>query len=72
MNRNYSRIAALALFVYLTVSPAATAAPRRDQARVSNPGDQVVRVVKKLKNFFRGVTTQDEHPVPPVPNPPKP
>jgi hypothetical protein len=72
MNRKYSRIAALALFVCLTVSPAALAAPRRDQARVSNPGDQVARVIKKLKNFIRGVTTQEDTGSPPVPTPPKP
>ena len=70
MNRNYSRVAALALFLYLSLSPIATAAPRRDRDGIVDPGDRIVRIVKKVKNFFRGFTSQDElNPPTPTPKP---
>ena len=60
MNRNHSRVAALAVFLYLSLSPAATATPRRDRDAIIDPGERIVRVVKKIKNYFRGITSQDE------------
>lgn len=69
MNRNISRIAALALFLYLSVSPAATAAPRDGGDVFTEPG--MSRIVRKIKNFFRGFTSQDDW-TPPTPTPPKP
>jgi hypothetical protein len=68
MNRNYSRVAALALFLYLSLSPVATAATRRDRDGIVDPGDRIVRIVKKIKNLFRGFTSQDEL-NPPTPKP---
>ena len=68
MNRNYSRVAALALFLFLSISPSATAASRRDRDVIAGPGERVVRVVKKIKDFFRGLTSQDEW-NPPLPKP---
>jgi hypothetical protein len=59
MNRKYSRVAALALFLYLSVSPVAVAA-QRDRDVITGPRERVVRIVKKVKNFFRGFTSQDE------------
>jgi len=69
MNRNYLRIAALALFLYLSLSPAMAAASRRDRDGIVDPGERVVRIVKKVKNFFRGFTSQEDTQVPPVPKP---
>ena len=66
MNRHYLRIAALALFLCLTLSPVALAAPRRDRERF-DPSEPVVRIVKKVKNFFRGLASQDDYPLPPRP-----
>ena len=60
MNRKYSRVAALALFLYLSVSPVAKAEHQRDRDVISGPRERVVRIVKKVKNFFRGLTSQDE------------
>jgi hypothetical protein len=68
MNRNYSRVAALALFFYLSISPIANAAPQRDRDQIVDPGERIVRIVKKIKNIFRGFTSQDEQ-IPPVPKP---
>ena len=68
MNRNYTRVAALAFFLYLSISPAAHAASRRDRDLITDPGERVVRIVKKIKNFFRGLTSQDEL-GPPIPKP---
>ncbi len=68
MKRNYSRAAALTLFLYLSVSPAATAAPSRDRDVIAGPGERVVRIVKKIKNIFRGFTSQDDL-SPPLPKP---
>ena len=71
MKLNYTRIGALALFLYLTVSPIATAAPRDRDAidATASPIQRVVRVVKKVKNFFRGYTSQEDGHVPPIPKP---
>jgi hypothetical protein len=69
MNRNYSRVAALALFLYLSVSPMANAAPRRDREQIADPGQRIVRIIKKIKNIFRGFTSQDEL-NPPLPTKP--
>jgi hypothetical protein len=66
MNRNYSRIAALVLFVFLAVSPVAFAAPRQDRGDAMVPRDRVVRIVKKIKNLVRGFVSQDEW-LPPKP-----
>ncbi len=68
MNRKYSRVAALVVFLYLSLTPVAQAASRRDRDLISDPGERVVRIVKKIKNFFRGFTPQDEQ-VPPTPRP---
>ena len=68
MNRKYSRVAALALFLYLSLSPVASAAPRRDRDGIVDPGERIVRIVKKIKNFFHGFTSQDEV-NPPTPKP---
>jgi hypothetical protein len=68
MNRNHSRVAALALFLYLSLSQAATAAPPRDREAIVNPGERIVRIVKKIKNYFHGITSQDEL-TPPTPKP---
>jgi hypothetical protein len=68
MNRNYTRVAALAFFLFLSISPAADAAPRRDRDLITDPGERVVRIVKKIKNIFRGFTSQDDL-GPPIPKP---
>lgn len=68
MNRHSLRIAALALFVYLSVSPVASARVHEDRA-TETPGAAVVRLVKKIKSYFRGFTIQDEYPLPPIPKP---
>ena len=60
MNRKYLRVAALALVVFLSVSPAAMAEHQRDRDVISGPRERVVRIVKKVKNFLRGLTSQDE------------
>lgn len=70
MNRKYSRVAALAIFVCLTFSPDATAKAARDRDAIGGPGERVVRVVKKVKDFFRGFTSDNDGWVPPVPNKP--
>ena len=67
MNRHHLRIAALALFLYLALSPVASASPRRDRDLITGPGDRIVRIVKKVKNFFRGIASQDDYPIPPRP-----
>ena len=69
MNRNYSRVAALAFFLYLCVSPAAMAASQRERDLFAAPGEQVARVVKKIKNVLRGFTTQEDSQIPPTPKP---
>ena len=66
MNRHHLRIAALALFLYLSLSPDASAAPRRDRERF-DPSERVVHIIKKVKNFFRDITSQDDYPLPPRP-----
>jgi hypothetical protein len=68
MKLNYTRVGALALFLYLTVSPIATAAPR-DHDAIAGPVERVVRVIKKVKYFFRGYTSQEDGHVPPIPKP---
>jgi hypothetical protein len=68
MNRNYTRVAALALFLYLSIAPAAHAASRRDRDLITDPSERVVRIVKKIKDFFRGFTSQDDL-GPPIPKP---
>lgn len=69
MNRNYMRIGALALFLYLTISPAAHAASRKDRDLSIDPGERIVRIVKKIKNIFRGIGSQDDQQIPPTPRP---
>jgi hypothetical protein len=66
MNRNYLRVAALALSLYLSVAPVVLAAPKKDRT-IGDPGTSIVRIVKKLTSFFRGFAAQDEYPVPPRP-----
>jgi hypothetical protein len=68
MKLKYTRVGALALFLYLAVSPTAIAAPR-DRNAIGDPIERVVRVVKKVKNFFRGYTSQEDGHVPPIPKP---
>ncbi len=68
MNRNFSRVAALVFFLCLSISPAATAANRKDRDLFTGPGERIVRVVKKIKNIFRGIGSHDEQ-IPPVPRP---
>jgi hypothetical protein len=68
MNRYHLRFAALALFLYLTVLPVA-AAPRRDREFGVDPGDRIVRIVKKIKSIVRGFTSQDDSQIPPIPKP---
>jgi hypothetical protein len=70
MNRNYSRVAALAFFLYVSIAPiASAAAPRgRDRDWIDASEPRMVRVVKKIKNFFRGFTSLDEQ-MPPIPKP---
>jgi len=67
MNRHYPRIAALALFLYLSLSPDASAASHRDRDSIVDPGHRIVRIIKKFKNFFRGISSHDEYPTPPRP-----
>ncbi len=69
MNRNYSRVAALALFLYLSVVPTTLTAAPRDRDTFVGPGERVVQIVKKIKNLFRGFTAQDDGLYPPVPKP---
>ena len=68
MNRNTSRVTALAFFLYLSISPVASAAAPRERDRIVDPGQRVVRIVKQIKDFFRGFTSLDEQ-MPPVPKP---
>lgn len=68
MNRNYSRVAALGLFLYLSLAPVATAASRRDRDGIVDPGERIVRIAKKIKSYFRGLTSQDDL-TPPLPRP---
>jgi hypothetical protein len=67
MNRNFRSVAALVLFLYLSVSPAAVAGPRRD--RDADPGDRIVRIIKKVKQIVHGFTSQDDQTLPPIPKP---
>jgi hypothetical protein len=67
MNRYHLRVAALAIFLCLSVFPAA-AAPRRDRD-FADPGDRIVRIVKKIKSIVRGFTSQDDSQIPPIPKP---
>ena len=67
MNRNFWRVAALVLFLFLSVSPAAMAGPRRD--RDADLGDRIVRIINKVKHIVRGFTTLDDTGIPPVPKP---
>jgi hypothetical protein len=67
MNRRYLRVAALTVFLYLLVSPIASAAQKKDRDVIVDPGERVVRVIKKVRNFFRGLTTQDDGLTPPRP-----
>jgi hypothetical protein len=69
MNRKYSRVAALAIFLCLSLSPVAMAAPPRDRDVIAGPGERVVRIAKKIKNLFRGFISQDDGLYPPVPKP---
>jgi hypothetical protein len=69
MYRHYQRVAALALFLYLFASPAVMAETRRDRDQITDPGDRIVRIVKKVKSIFRGFTSQEDNPLPPVPRP---
>ena len=69
MNRNYLRVAALFFFLYLCISPAAMAASRRERDFFAGPGEQISRIVKKIKNVLRGFTTQEDTQVPPIPKP---
>jgi hypothetical protein len=66
MNRNYPRVAALALVVCLSYSPTATAISARDRDAITGPRERIVRIVKKVKNFFRGISSHDEW-IPPKP-----
>jgi hypothetical protein len=68
MNRNYSRVAALVFFLCLTISPV-VAAPRRDRGARVDPGDRIVRIVKKIKHFVRGWTAEEDGLNPPTPKP---
>ena len=69
MNRNYLRVAALAFFLYLSAAPVAIAAPRKERDSIGDPGHHVVRIVKRIKTFLRGFTSQDDGMTPPVPKP---
>lgn len=68
MNRKYSRVAALAIFLCLSVSPVSMAA-QRDRDVIDGPRERVVRIAKKIKNLVRGFITQDDSLYPPVPKP---
>jgi hypothetical protein len=67
MNRSQLRVAALSLSLYLAVSPVALAAPKRDRVAV-DPGDQIVRIIKKVVKAFR-LGSQEDLPAPPIPKP---
>ena len=72
MNRKYSRVAALALFFYLSVSSAVMAGPRADRADrdiFAGPSERITRIVKKIKKIIRGITSEEDTPIPPVPKP---
>ena len=69
MNRKYSRVAALAIFLCLSLSPVAMAASQRERDVLVGPGERVVRFVKRVKNLFRGLTTHDDSLYPPIPKP---
>ena len=62
MNRNYTRIAALALFLYLAVSPAANAASRKDRDLSIDPDERVVDH-QEIKNISvaRGRSRSEFH-----------
>jgi hypothetical protein len=65
--RRYLRVAALAVFLYLSVSPIASAAQKRDRDVIVDPRERIVRVIKKVRNFFRGLTSEDDGLTPPRP-----
>jgi hypothetical protein len=66
MNRNYLRVSALALFLYLSVAPVAVAR-QRDHDVFTGPGERIIRIIKKVRTFFRGISSQEDLPVPPIP-----
>lgn len=69
MNRNHRRwgAAALILVFCLAGAPLASAKPFREGSD-PDPGERVVRVIKKVKKFF-GISTLDDFPEPPRPKP---
>jgi len=68
MNQTRSRVAALVLFLSLLVTPAAVAGPRNGHDSIAGPRERLVQIVKKVKLFVRGLTSQDEW-TPPLPKP---
>ena len=70
MKLKYRRVsaAALTLIFCLSVAPmmAAKAIRDRDRNRIEPP-EQVVRIVKRIKDLFKRISTQEDFPQPPVP-----
>lgn len=70
MRIEYRRLSvpALTLVLCLLVAPLAPAAESaRDHERSFDVPQRIVRTIRKLKNFVRGITTFND-----VPSPPKP
>lgn len=68
MNQTRSRVVALVFLLFLSMTRTAVAGPRNGRDSISGPGDRILRIVKKVKIFVRGLTTQDEW-TPPLPKP---
>jgi hypothetical protein len=68
MNRYYLRVIALAIFLFVSALSGA-ASPRRDAYVRLDPGERIIRIVKKIKGIVRGFTSQDDSQIPPIPKP---
>ena len=68
MNRYYLRVTALAIFLFVTALSGA-ASPRKEAESRLDPGERIIRIVKKIKGFVRGFTSQDDSQIPPIPKP---
>jgi hypothetical protein len=65
--KNTLSAAALALVVCLSTAPIASAAVYRDRDGFDGVAERIVRVIKKVQNFFGGVIAQTDQPIPPRP-----
>jgi hypothetical protein len=74
MKLKYRRVSAavLALVVCLSVAPAGSARANHDRERYRDrdrvePREQVIRIVKRIKNLLGRMSAEDDYPQPPRP-----